>query len=123
MCWGGGWGGHSHAIHTVCGRHDKVPGHQGATTEVASLPLQRHHERPCMGPGLPATHNLRGQRGTWGHVEVGVVSAMEESHPLGQSALELPPGTHGSWLFTCQMRKQRCREGRGTCHCPLQGHS
>lgn len=29
-------GSNSHAIHTVCSRHDKVLGHQGATTEVSS---------------------------------------------------------------------------------------
>lgn len=67
--------GHSPAADTVSGRHDEVRGHQGAAAEVASSPLQGHHEGPRVGPGLLAAHDLRGQRGAWAQRESGLAHA------------------------------------------------
>lgn len=60
----------SPAVHAVRSRHDEVAGNQGGPTEVAPSPLQGRHEGPRVGPGWPAAHDLRGQRGAWGHTGI-----------------------------------------------------
>lgn len=81
----------------MCGRHDEVRGHQGPAAEVASSPLQGRHEGPGVGPGLLAAHDLRGQRGAWGHRGSGTASAAGGPTPPARP----PLSPHRSGPFTC----------------------
>lgn len=58
---------HSQAVQTMRCRQDEVARDEGGAAEVASAPLQRSYEGPGVRPGRPAPHDLRGQRGAWGH--------------------------------------------------------
>lgn len=65
---------HSHAVQTMRCRQHEVARDEGGTAEVASAQLQRSYEGPGVRPGRPAPHDLRGQRGAWGHGRGGAVS-------------------------------------------------
>ena len=58
---------HSQAVQTMRCRQHEVARDEGGAAEVASAQLQRSYEGPGVRPGCPAPHDLRGQRGAWGH--------------------------------------------------------
>ena len=76
---------HSQAVQTMRCRQHEVARDEGGAAEVASAQLQRSYEGPGVRPGCPAPHDLRGQRGAWGH----------GLRPGAQGASRAAPGKSG----------------------------